>query len=115
MKKDVLAKAAKLLGVGKKDLEWIKEAPGHAAAVARLDHLKATTKTNYKKAAKELHPDRTGNDPEKTDLFCVVKDVYRRIESTKIEALEVRSITIPLSEHLHIVSDPMGGFRLQFV
>lgn len=115
MKKDVLRKAAKILGVTKKDLDWIKKAPGKAAAVTRLNHVKANAKYNFRVAVKTLHPDRTGGDPEKTELFRAVEGVYRRIESTEVETLDMESLIIPLGESgLVIVSDPMGKFELQF-
>lgn len=116
MKKSVLRKAAKILGITKKDLDWIKEAPGRAAAVARLNHVKGTAKYNFRGAVKTLHPDRTGDDPEKTELFRAVEGVYRRIQSTEIEALDMESLIIPLGgTNLCIVSDPMGNFELQSV
>jgi hypothetical protein len=109
------AEALRLLGITKQDLTWVKDAPGYAAAQSRLAHVKDVAKSNYKTAAKALHPDKTGNDPEQTKLFRTLKDIYDRIQATEIEALSTEELVIPLAgSNLVLVSDAMGRFELQF-
>lgn len=69
------------LGVTPMDIERIRQTP-FPQSVAILDELKARVKTNWKRLAFELHPDRTGNDPVKTEEFkglTLVRDDFEKL------------------------------------
>ncbi|RKZ05698.1 hypothetical protein DRQ25_15570 [Candidatus Fermentibacteria bacterium] len=64
------------MGVSQADLDSLSKATTHAEGEAMLDKLKVKTKKGYRALAHELHPDKTGNDPEKTEMFKFVKSIY---------------------------------------
>ena len=49
-----------------------------------LEALKERVRKNYKKLAFESHPDRTGNDPEKTERFKMATAVRDKIEKVRL-------------------------------
>lgn len=54
----------------------------HARSNGRaLDAFKARVRRAYRKLVLELHPDRTGNDPEKAKLFQLATAVVKEIET----------------------------------
>lgn len=69
------------LGVTPMDIERVRQMPFPQSG-AFLEELKARVKTNWKRLAFELHPDRTGNDPSKTEEFkalTVIRDDFDRL------------------------------------
>lgn len=46
-----------------------------------LDAVKARLKKAYRKLAMECHPDRTGDDAEKAELFQLATHVVKEIET----------------------------------
>lgn len=58
-----------------------------------LDALKTKAKKGYARLAFELHPDKTGNDPEKTAQFRLLTEVR-----ADIDALEADRIPEPVPE-----------------
>ena len=71
------------LGVSFSDLEKLVQLP-YGDATQYLIALKERAHKNWKRLAFELHPDRTKNDPQKTELF------QRLLQAkTKFEQLSV--------------------------
>lgn len=69
------------LGVHPADLLRVKSTPFPQSA-AILNDLKARVRSNWKKLAFELHPDRTGNNSEKTAEFQALtrlRDDFERL------------------------------------
>jgi hypothetical protein len=70
------------LGVHPHDVEALSSLP-YEEARQRLVLLKDLARKNFRRMALELHPDRTGNDPEKTarfKLLSVIRDDLERVE-----------------------------------
>lgn len=67
-----VARAMTILGVQPQDFRFIEQAPTLEEGQKRLTELKARVKTAYRRAAMELHPDKTNNDPAKTEDFHLV-------------------------------------------
>jgi hypothetical protein len=60
-----------------------------------FDGLKQEAKKLFKKLALELHPDRTQNDPEKTERFKVLVQVMEAIEQLRLQPKpQPRMITV---------------------
>lgn len=76
--------ALALLGVTRADLDRVRHAPFPAARSA-LEELKERVRTSWKKRAFELHPDRTGNDPEKTALFTDLNQVRQEFDQLQVQ------------------------------
>jgi len=71
------------LGVTPPDIERVRQTP-YPQSVALLDELKARVRSNWKKQAFELHPDRTGNDPEKTAEFMGLTQIRDDFEKLRV-------------------------------
>ena len=72
------------LGVGPGDLQRVQQTP-FPQSVTLLDELKARVKASFKKLAFELHPDRTGNDPVKTQEFKGLAQVATDFEKLTVQ------------------------------
>lgn len=70
--------AFELLGITQKDLARARVNP------AVLQALQAKVRRTWKQAARELHPDRTGDDPQLTELFKLVKQVADEVAAMKV-------------------------------
>lgn len=69
------------LGVTEADLLEVQRTP-FPQSVALLDSLKSRVRSQWKKLAFTLHPDRTGGDETKTKLFrdlTKVKDDFQKL------------------------------------
>ncbi len=84
-----LAAALQELGVTPAALHAIRSAPPDKGKMM-LDELKTLAKSRYRKLAFELHPDRTGGDPVKTEKFTFLTQVMRQVES-----MEYRTAPLP--------------------
>jgi hypothetical protein len=74
-----------LLGVNyPSDLQAIERMPFEQGTKVLAD-LKERVRKGYKRLAFELHPDRTGNDPEKTERFKLLAQIRDRIEKITIQ------------------------------
>lgn len=71
------------LGVTPHAIHAIRMAP-FPKAVEMLKELKELAKRNYKRLAFELHPDRTGNDPDKSAKFAFVTTVWKEVEKMEV-------------------------------
>lgn len=67
------------LGVTESDLQRLTQVP-YQEALKLLEALKEKVRRNWKRWAFELHPDRTGGDTQKTDLFQRLTGVRERFE-----------------------------------
>jgi len=67
------------------DLNAIRSAPSFAEAQARLQALKERVNRNFRKLAFELHPDRTGNDPARTERFKALVQVKEDLDKLKLQ------------------------------
>jgi hypothetical protein len=62
------------------EVHRIRSAANAEQAHERLAELKERGRTLYRKAAFELHPDRTGGDPEKTELFKLLSVAAKALD-----------------------------------
>lgn len=74
-----IAVAFELLGISRKELMRARSNPGI------LEALKARVRKNWRTAAKELHPDRTNEDPQLTEMFKLVKQVVDEITDMRVQ------------------------------
>lgn len=72
------------LGVRPEDLARVQRAPSFEAAKAQLEELKVRVRAAWKRAAFDLHPDRTGGDPEKTRLYTALNGVRQDFEGLEM-------------------------------
>lgn len=73
-----LRRAYEALGVTVEELEAIERAPFRQGEEL-LKRMKIRVSKAYKRLASQLHPDRTGGDPEKTELFTLVTRVAKEL------------------------------------
>jgi hypothetical protein len=71
------------LGVDIREVEDLRHLP-HREATQRLTELKGRIHKGWRKAAFELHPDRTGNDPQKTALFQALTLLRDQFEDLRL-------------------------------
>jgi hypothetical protein len=79
-----IAAAAAKLGILDGDLQFCMSHPDTKECCRRLVALQKKAKTLYKECALELHPDRTGDDPVKTELFKLVASVWETVSKMEI-------------------------------
>lgn len=72
---DQIVAAMGMLGVSYEELCSALEDPTPDA----LNDLKRRARLNYKRAALDLHPDRTGGDPAKTEMFHAVSELLSEV------------------------------------
>ena len=73
------------LGVEISDLERLHRVP-YEDAVKLLEALKERVRRNWKRLAFELHPDRTGGDPAKTQIFrdlTALRDRFEQMQAPR--------------------------------
>jgi hypothetical protein len=91
------------LGVEPADLEALRRCP-LAEGQRKLAELKERVHKNYKRAAFELHPDRTGNDPEKTERFKLLVTVRDDFEKFQLVPPQPRFVPMPVQQTVRVVS-----------
>jgi len=69
------------MGLTAEDFIEVRRATTVESRKCLLDALKTKAKKGYTRLAFELHPDRTGNDPEKTALFRTLVEVKADIDA----------------------------------
>ncbi len=67
------------------DLDAVRHAPSFEAGQAKLAELKERARRNFKHLAFELHPDRTGGDPEKTERFKRIAQAHGEVEKLQLQ------------------------------
>jgi len=72
------------MGITPQDFQAIQLAPSFEEAKKQLEALKTKVKAAFKKMAFELHPDRTGNDPAKTEKFKLVSKIKDDVEKLNV-------------------------------
>jgi hypothetical protein len=77
-------RAMQLLNLTQEDFRSIERAPTFEVGQQMLVVLKDRVKKQFRKVALELHPDRTNNDPVKTDEFKLVAAVVDDIEKLNL-------------------------------
>jgi hypothetical protein len=100
-----LRTACHALGIIPQELQALQRLPLEKAR-EKFEEIKARVHKNYKRLAFELHPDRTGTDPDQTELFKLVGAVKSDFDKLK---LEPRPQPQPVVFH----PMPMPGMRVQ--
>lgn len=72
------------LGVQPQEFQRIGTLPTYEARCEALTVLKADLRKRFKRAALLLHPDRTGDDPEKTEQFKVLVTFMEQVEQLQV-------------------------------
>ena len=80
-----IAAAGAKLGIRDGDLQFCMSHPDIDECRRRLAELQERAKKNYKQCALELHPDRTGDDPVKTELFKLVASIWASVSKMELE------------------------------
>lgn len=73
------------LGLTTEKFEQVRRARSVPEAEQLLLRLKAQAKRCYRQATRKLHPDLTGNDPKKTELFRILTEVMEKVDNLKIQ------------------------------
>ena len=84
-----LQQAMDWLGMSQADLLRVQNAKSDAQAAAQLEALQVRIKKAFKKAVRELHPDRNGGCPKKTALFRAVTEVYQEIGRLELQEADL--------------------------
>lgn len=79
-----------LLGLYPNDFASVRNSSSVEEATQKLEDLKVRAKPGFKKLAIELHPDKTGNDTEKTEKFKKITEVMEWLQK-----LEIQPVPIP--------------------
>jgi len=74
----------RMLGISPEDIESLRNLP-YPDASKGLEALKDKVRRNWRRTIFDLHPDRTGNDPEKTALFQELTRAKEALEAWKLE------------------------------
>lgn len=87
------------MGVLPQDFTALQQARTPEEATRLLEAIKEKVRVGFKRLAFELHPDRTGNDPEKTRRFklvCALKSDIDKItvNSTPRPPVAMRHVTV---------------------
>lgn len=76
--------AEEWLGFSLRRLEFIRTAQSPEEARTLLLSVQQDIRARWKQIALELHPDRTGNDGEKTRVFRALSNVVDEIERQEV-------------------------------
>jgi hypothetical protein len=91
------------LGVEPTELEALRRCP-LAEGQRKLAELKERVHKNYRRAAFELHPDRTGNDSVKTERFKLLATIRDDFEKLQLAPAQPRYVPMPVPQVIRIVS-----------
>ena len=90
------------LGVQQADMDAIRRCPLDEGK-HKLEELKERVHKNYKRLAFELHPDRTGNDPEKTERFKLIGAIREDFAKLQLQAMPQRMpMRVPAGVVIHV-------------
>lgn len=90
------------------EVHRIRSAANAEQAHERLAELKERGKTLYRKAAFELHPDRTGGDPGKTELFKLLSVAIKALDEIVLRIH--RPTPPPVVQQIVIRRQPFGFY-----
>lgn len=97
-----IRRAMQLLGFQQGDFRAVQTAPSFEAGQKALEELKTRAKKQFRKVAMDLHPDRTNNDPAKTEDFKLVSVVVEELDKLALRRPQPRP-------QIHIVFQSFGG------
>lgn len=92
----------RLMGLSMADIQWPTRSGNLEEAKQRLVALKAKAKTGFRRAAMDLHPDRTGGDEAKSELFRVVCALNDDIEKLEMQDRSTPPPRPPMRVHVHV-------------
>ena len=107
-----VVRAMTLLGVRPEDFRAIEQAPTFEEGQKRLAELKTRVKTAFRRAAMELHPDRTNNDPAKTEDFRLVCAAAEEVDRLDFQRRVAVAPPVP-TQSIHFVFR-VGGTAVRF-
>ena len=84
------------------DLDAIRRVP-YQDGMRMLEELKARVHKAYKRLVFELHPDRTGNDPVKTERFKLVGRICEDINKLRLEPPRPQPARMPVVRQVVVV------------
>lgn len=84
------------LGLSQQDLLRLGADNDFEKAKAEIAELRERARKGYKRAAFELHPDRTGNDQAKTDLLIMAKRVLDALMTLEVVPVRPRPQPVPV-------------------
>lgn len=73
-----------MMGLRPEDFQAVRLAPSPEVAAKLLGDLKERFRSGFKKLAFELHPDRTGGDPQKTEDFKALIQLREGFERLQV-------------------------------
>lgn len=100
------------LGVQPAEMDALRRSPIEEGK-RKLEELKERVHKNYKRLAFELHPDRTGNDPEKTERFKLVGAIREDFSKLQLQAqprMMPMPMRVPVGVVIH-VSSPVVSWQ----
>lgn len=98
-----LQAALPYFGVTQEEIRAVQSKPTFEDAVAALADLKKRVKKSYKQAVRALHPDVTGNDEAKAEVFRTLTEMV-----DSFEKLEVRR-PAPRPQYVQMWSSSAGS------
>ena len=104
------------MGFSPNDFNAVRQAPSHGEAVRRLEDLRIRFRKAFRKAAFELHPDRTGGDPYKTEQFNLLVNFARDFEKVQVPKkppVVVHRVVFYNPVRPHRPSTPLSQLRVQ--
>lgn len=96
------------MGLSMTDFSAVDQAPSLEEAHRQFAALKEKIKRGFNKMALELHPDRTGNDPVKTERFKLLLSLKADLDKLQVNpnGAGARQVPIPV---------PVAPFRQHVV
>lgn len=110
-----LQAALPYFGVTQEEIRAVQGAPTFEAAVAQLAELKARVKKNYKQAVRQLHPDVTGNDEAKAEIFRTLTEMVDSFEKLEVRRPQPRPQFIQTWTNSATSTSYMGGVTIRIV
>lgn len=74
-----------VFGITQVDLRHVQAAPSLDEAAVRLDALKARARKELRRLAIDLHPDRNGNDPVKTERLKALTELLSKFSAVQVK------------------------------
>ena len=89
------------LNFSMEELQPVYAAQSLEAGQQLLDEIRARIKKSYKRAALELHPDRTGGDAAKSEIFTKLSALMTQIENWKVARPQPRPMVHVFVTHFY--------------